>query len=155
MFCVSRSNPRDFHGKRRDDPRNDEVGALGFYRKDNAGGAGNLVQYGQGKSLSWGKNLGTEKIKELKPLLESLKEVVKERYKAEILGIFGSYSRGEEREQSDLDILVRFEEDADLIHFIGLSLFLEEKLSLKVDVVPYDAIRKELKDIILRETVYL
>lgn len=102
-----------------------------------------------------GKNLGTEKIKELKPLLESLKEVVKERYKAEILGIFGSYSRGEEREQSDLDILVRFEEDADLIHFIGLSLFLEEKLSLKVDVVPYDAIRKEFKDIILRETVYL
>lgn len=88
-------------------------------------------------------------------LLNNLKDVVKEKYKAEIVGIFGSYSRGEEAEQSDLDILVRFESGADLIDFIGLCLFLEEKLSLRVDVVPYDAIRKELREIILKETVYL
>ncbi len=109
----------------------------------------------KGKLYRWGKDLNKEKIDELKSLLESLKEVVREKYKAELLGIFGSYSRGEAREKSDLDILVRFEDDADLFHFVGLSLFLEEKLSLEVDLVPYDAIRKELKDTILKETIYL
>lgn len=96
-----------------------------------------------------------KKIEEIKFILGSLKNTIKEEYKAEILGIFGSYSRGEEKETSDIDILVKFGEGADLIHFIGLSLFLEEKLSLKVDIVPYDAIREELKDNILRETIYL
>lgn len=96
-----------------------------------------------------------KKIGELRTILDNLKSVVKEKYKAEILGIFGSYSRGEEAEESDLDVLVRFESGADLIDFIGLCLFLEEKLSLKVDVVPYDAIRKELRDVILKETIYL
>jgi hypothetical protein len=39
------------------------------------------------------------------------------------IGIFGSYIRGEERKESDLDILVEFEESADLslLGFIGLG----------------------------------
>lgn len=68
-----------------------------------------------------------------------------------MLGIFGSCSRGEEKAGSDLDILVRFEDDADLMHCVGLSL--EEQLSTRVDVVPCDAIRKELRASILREIV--
>ncbi|MDI6810791.1 MAG: nucleotidyltransferase family protein [archaeon] len=87
--------------------------------------------------------------------LKSLEREIKKGYKAEIIGIFGSYVRGEERAGSDVDVLVEFESGADLIHFVGLSLFLEEELGLKVDVVPYDAIRIELKETILKETVYL
>lgn len=52
-----------------------------------------------------------------------------------------------------LDVLVEFEKEADLFDFVGLSIFLEEKLGRKVDVVPRDAVRPELKDIILREAV--
>ncbi len=44
---------------------------------------------------------------------------------------------------------------ADLLDFVGLTLFLEEKLNCKVDVVPQDDIRREIKDSILQETMYI
>jgi predicted nucleotidyltransferase len=87
--------------------------------------------------------------------LRGLKDEVRQRYKAEIKGVFGSYVRGEEREASDLDVLVEFGEGANLLDFTGLAIFLEEKLYRPVDIVPESAIRMELKEIILKETVYL
>lgn len=47
--------------------------------------------------------------------LQSLKHEVHKRYKAEPKGIFGSYTRGEAREDSDIDILVEFREGATLL----------------------------------------
>lgn len=91
-------------------------------------------------------------------IIQTLKEVsdeARQRYKAQIKGIFGSFVRGEEGVKSDIDVLVEFEEGANLLHLVGLSLFLEEKLGLPVDVVPYDSIREELKENILREAVYI
>ncbi len=94
----------------------------------------------------------------LKEIIEILKQVsaeVHQKYRAKIKGIFGSYVRGEEYTGSDIDVLVEFESDADLIHYVGLSLFLEERLGLKVDIVPDDTIRAEIKQNILNEAVYL
>ncbi len=91
-------------------------------------------------------------------ILRILKEVsseVKRNYKAEIKGIFGSYVRGESQNESDVDILVDFDDTADLFDLVGLSQFLEEKLKCKVDIVPQDDIREELRDNILKEAVYL
>jgi len=88
-------------------------------------------------------------------ILKELSREVKEKYRAKIKGIFGSYAKGEERENSDLDVLVEFASDADLIHFVGLSLFLEEKLGIKVDVVPYDTVREEIKERVFGEVIYL
>ena len=88
-------------------------------------------------------------------VLKELSQEVKEKYRAKIKGIFGSYAKGEERENSDLDVLVEFASDADLIHFVGLSLFLEEKLGIKVDVVPYDTVREEIKERVFGEVIYL
>ncbi len=88
-------------------------------------------------------------------IFQGLKDVVKKRYKAEIIGIFGSYVRGEEKEGSDIDILVRFDELATLFDFIGLSDFLEERLHVKADIVPIDTVREEIKGKVLREAVYL
>ena len=88
-------------------------------------------------------------------IFQGLKDVVKKRYKAEIIGIFGSYVRGEEKEGSDIDILVRFDELATLFDFIGLSDFLEERLHVKADIVPIDTVREESKGKVLREAVYL
>jgi hypothetical protein len=70
-------------------------------------------------------------------------------------GIFGSYVRGEESPGSDLDVLVEFDEGANLLDLVGLSNFLEEKLRCPVDVVPQSALRMELKTDILKETVNL
>jgi predicted nucleotidyltransferase len=72
-----------------------------------------------------------------------------------VIGIFGSLVRGEEKETSNIYILVEFNEDADLFDFVGLSLFLEEKLGRKIDIVTYDTIRTELKEQILKETIII
>ncbi|MDT8303124.1 MAG: nucleotidyltransferase domain-containing protein [Sedimentisphaerales bacterium] len=68
--------------------------------------------------------------------IKSLKDHVRQDYKAEIKGIFGSHVRNEQTSQSDIDILAQFQQDADIFDFVGLSQFLEDRLNCKVDVVP-------------------
>lgn len=95
-------------------------------------------------------------IEEIKTKLYDLTNEIKEKYKAKVVGIFGSFARGKQKKGSDLDVLVIFEQGATLFEFVGLALFLEEKLGIrKVDVVPIDTVREEIKDKILEETVYL
>lgn len=85
----------------------------------------------------------------------NLKKQIRQNYKAEIKGIFGSYARGNHAIHSDIDVLVEFYPSADLFDFVGLSQFLEEHLSCKVDIVPLNSIPEELKTSILREVIYL
>ena len=91
-------------------------------------------------------------------MIEILKAVASDslnKYKAQIKGIFGSVARGEESESSDIDVLVDFKEDADLFDFVGLSLFLEEKLHRPVDIVPTDTIKSDIRNSILKEAIYI
>ena len=86
------------------------------------------------------------KLRQLKPDLIA-------RYKVKTIGIFGSFVRDEQAQASDIDILVDFEEDADLFDFVGLAQFLTDQLQRDVDVVPQDALRIELRDAVFREVV--
>lgn len=88
-------------------------------------------------------------------IITCLKEEIKQKYKAEIIGLFGSFARGEQKKASDVDILINFYRDATLFDLVRLSMFLEEKLRLKVDLVPQDTIRKELKEKIMNEVIYI
>lgn len=90
---------------------------------------------------------------EIKGTLERLGEQIKKEYKAEIIGLFGSYVRGEQDGESDVDVLVKFLEGATLFDFVGLADFLEERLSVKVDVVSERSLRPELREHILKEVV--
>lgn len=85
--------------------------------------------------------------------LKSVKKEVRHKYKAELKGMFGSYSRGEQVEGSDIDILVKFLPGATLIDLSGLGNFLEQKLKSKVDVVSERALRKEIKPYINNDLV--
>jgi hypothetical protein len=87
-----------------------------------------------------------EKLRKLKPKIAA-------RYKARELGLFGSFGREEQQGSSDIDLLVEFEDGADLFDLVGLALFLEEELGRKVDVVPKSALRIELREAVLREVV--
>lgn len=90
--------------------------------------------------------------------IEILKAVTEDslsKYKARIKAIFGSVARGDESESSDIDILVDFQEGADLFDFVGLSLFLEEKLHRRIDIVSTDTIKREIRDIILKDAIYI
>ena len=71
------------------------------------------------------------------------------------IGVFGSFIRGEQSDVSDIDILVDFEEGADLFDLVGLSLLLEERLQRKVDVVSKNALREELREQVLKEVATL
>jgi predicted nucleotidyltransferase len=96
-------------------------------------------------------------LEETKAQLELLKPVLKERFQVETIGIFGSYTRGEQKKKSDIDILVTFTEpnDIDLLDFIELKRFLTRKLKTKVDLVKKDALKHRIKDKILQETIYV
>lgn len=85
--------------------------------------------------------------------LRQLKPIIAARYKAREVGLFGSFVRGEQSADSDIDILAEFEDEADLLDLIGLTLYLEETLQHKVDIVPKGALRKELQELVLSEVV--
>ena len=85
--------------------------------------------------------------------LRGLKGRAAASYKAKELGVFGSFARGEQSDDSDIDVLVEFEEGADLFDLMGLALFLEGELQRKVDVVSKRALREELRESVLREVV--
>lgn len=85
--------------------------------------------------------------------LGALKPEMATRYKVREIALFGSFVRGEQGGASDVDVLVDFEEGADLLDLVGLALFLEEELQREVDVVPKRALRAELRETVLREVV--
>ena len=92
----------------------------------------------------------------LKDIIDKINEVkpyIKNKYKANIIGIFGSFARNNYNENSDIDVLVVFDKNASLFDLIGLSLYLEDLLGRKVDVVPKNSLREEIKEKILSEMI--
>ncbi|RZB30300.1 MAG: uncharacterized protein SRB1_02580 [Desulfobacteraceae bacterium Eth-SRB1] len=68
-------------------------------------------------------------------------------------GIFGSYARGEQNENSDIDILIKPTENMSLLDFAGIKLEIEDELKNKVDFVSYKTIHPRLKKQILNEEI--
>ena len=69
------------------------------------------------------------------------------------LALFGSIARGEEAPGSDVDLLVEFDRQVGLFHFVHVKRYLEEILGRRVDMVTPDALHPALRDRILREAV--
>lgn len=91
--------------------------------------------------------------KELENIKSKIVSVLK-RNKVSRAGIFGSYSRGEQKKSSDIDIAVEIEDkNMSLLDFIRLIRLLEEVLKRKVDLVEYSAIKPRVKNRILKEEV--
>ena len=67
-------------------------------------------------------------------------------------GIFGSYARGEEKKNSDIDILIKPPKGMGF-GFAGLEIELSEKLHIKVDLVSYNGLSPYLKERILKQEV--
>ncbi|MBI5787420.1 MAG: nucleotidyltransferase family protein [Candidatus Schekmanbacteria bacterium] len=80
---------------------------------------------------------------------------IQEKYSVKALGIFGSFVRGTQKRMSDIDILVEFEELPDLLRFIELERYLSKILSKKVDLIEKTSLKPRLKEIILKEVVYI
>lgn len=72
------------------------------------------------------------------------------------LGVFGSFARDQQRCDSDVDLLVEFEEGAKTFdHFMGLALLLEDLLGRRVELVTPEALSPYIGPRILREVKYV
>jgi uncharacterized protein len=67
--------------------------------------------------------------------------------------IFGSFARGEESADSDIDILIEYGKPKGLFSFVQLQRELEEKIGRKVDLLTYNSIHPLLKEYIKRDEV--
>ena len=96
------------------------------------------------------KNIG-----EIKRKLKELKPTLRDRFKVESIGLFGSYVRREQKGESDLDVLVEFSEPVGLFKFIELEDFLSQELGTKVDLVMRDSLKPRIKERIIKEAIQL
>ncbi len=86
--------------------------------------------------------------------MKELKPVLIQNYFVDKIGYFGSFSRNEQTNDSDIDILVSFRKPIGW-EFFDLLEFLENELKLKVDLVSEKALKKQLKQIILKSVKYV
>jgi predicted nucleotidyltransferase/DNA-binding XRE family transcriptional regulator len=103
---------------------------------------------GRGSALS--TQLGRRLRRERRAVLDTAA-----RYGAGNVRVFGSVARGEDRPDSDVDLLVDLAADRGLLDLVGLRQNLEELLGLKVDVVPASGLRPSLKEQAEREAILL
>jgi predicted nucleotidyltransferase len=80
---------------------------------------------------------------------------LRRRYPIRELGVFGSYVRGEQTEDSDLDILVNLGDGIGLLELAGLQQDLSDALGVRVDLVMRDAVKRGIARRILSEAVML
>jgi predicted nucleotidyltransferase len=96
-----------------------------------------------------------KKVKEIKKILKDNKAVLKNEYGVIEIGLFGSYVKGNQKEASDVDILVEFEKAIDLFTFVHLKDHLSDLLGVNVDLVAKKALKPKIGERILSETVYI
>ncbi|AEH51413.1 nucleotidyltransferase family protein [Pseudothermotoga thermarum] len=94
----------------------------------------------------------------LEDIIRILKEhehEISEKYSVKRIGVFGSFVKGKQSKKSDVDILVEYEQLPGLLKLIELEMYIEELVGRKVDLVEINSFRKELRDRVLKEVVYI
>jgi hypothetical protein len=90
---------------------------------------------------------------QIKGIIRQHRDVLAEKYGVIVVGIFGSYVRGEQQRRSDIDLLVDILRPISLLEIIGAELYLSEILGEKVDLLPKRNVREELRESILEEAI--
>ena len=88
--------------------------------------------------------------------LEDIKQIIRpilKKWGVNKASLFGSYVRGEAKEDSDIDLLVELDDKLNILDFIELKLEIEDAIDKKVDLVEFSMIKPLLKDRILKEQV--
>ena len=86
-------------------------------------------------------------------LLREHKETLTQRFGVVELALFGSVARDRAEEESDVDILVRFDGPATSKRYFGVQIYIEDLLGRPVDLVTAKALRKELRPFVEREAI--
>ncbi len=93
-------------------------------------------------------------LEEIKKIINQHRKELEQKYKVKTIAIFGSYVRGEQKERSDIDILVEFTEPVGFL-FFHLADYLEEILKVKVDLLTPDGIKPNRRKYIIENLIYV
>ncbi len=86
-------------------------------------------------------------------ILRDHEQEIKRRFAVRRIGLFGSFVRGEETKESDIDILVEFE-DPTFRNFMNLAFFLEDIFSRRVDLLTPEGISHRIRPYVEKEVVW-
>jgi uncharacterized protein len=84
------------------------------------------------------------------------KKLLRDRFHITRIGLFGSYARGEQKDYSDIDLLVEFEENTQDLYDLKLELkdFFRNEFGIETDICREKYIKPRIRNSILKETVY-
>ncbi len=86
-------------------------------------------------------------------ILRDHEQEIKRRFAVRRIGLFGSFVRGEETKESDIDILVEFE-DPTFRNFMNLAFYLEDIFSRRVDLLTPEGISHRIRPYVEKEVVW-
>lgn len=96
-----------------------------------------------------------KEIERIKKEIRNNIQHLKDEYKVKTIGVFGSCVREDQKKESDVDILIEFEEPISLLEFMALERQLSKILGKKVDLVMKTALKPRIGRHILNEVVYI
>ena len=84
------------------------------------------------------------------------KKLFRDKFHIIRIGLFGSYARGEQNSDSDIDLLVEFEDNTQELYDLKLQIkdFFKDSLGIEVDICREKYIKTRIKSAILKETIY-
>ena len=94
-------------------------------------------------------------LQEIINILELHKEEISRTFKLKEIGLFGSVVRSEQKETSDIDILIELAKPIGLFEFVGLRNYLSDILGVRVDLVMKRALKPRIGKRILKEVLYV
>jgi uncharacterized protein len=85
------------------------------------------------------------------------KNLLRKKFYITKIGIFGSYARGEQNKDSDIDLIVEFEDNTPNLYDLKLDIkeLFRSKLGIEVDICREKYIKPRIKEEILKETIYV
>ena len=86
---------------------------------------------------------------------DNLIKKLKQRFSVQYLAVFGSILKGTATPDSDVDILARYQTSPGLFGFLDLKQYLESILNRPVDLVTENALKRQLRDKIIKEAVHV
>ncbi|MGH8000847.1 MAG: nucleotidyltransferase family protein, partial [Brasilonema sp.] len=101
------------------------------------------------------KLLKMKTLEEIKQILRQSKPLLQEQYQITQLGIFGSYARGEQTQESDVDVLIDYDQAPTLFKLVELRDYLSSAIGMKVDIVTQNGLKPRIRERVLSEVVYI
>ena len=91
----------------------------------------------------------------IKQVLKRNKPILRKEFKVKELGVFGSYVRGDQKKNSDVDILVEFNQTPGFFDYLKTENRLSNLLKRRVDLVMKGSLKPTIGKHIMREVVYI